>query len=197
MKKTRILALVCAMLLVFSFAYAEKPEADLTKLSTWEGTWLNYLSFLEKDEVKEEMEKLAKSHNKTVEEAVEGMLAMLQNDYAKMKIEGDNVSFLDAEDKEVAKNKYSFVSLVKDTFGDHEFEWALYTTEDKDAKYPALLMVAPHSDKEDSVVHFHVRYGKDQEELKGKQGWFPTFVKEDTTVETFMGELEGLFSGEH
>lgn len=194
MKKTGFLALVCAMLLVFSYAYAEKQTPDVTTLATWEGNWIDFASFYQNEEIKAELEKLAKEHNKNVEEVLAPALAMMKNDIFKLKVEGNTVSFFDADGKELEKNNYTFSSLVKDKFGDFEFEWALYASDNEDAKFHILMLIPPHSDGEDTVLHFHVRYGNHGGEMMEKEGWYPTFVKEDTTVESFKGELAELFS---
>lgn len=194
MKKTRFLALICAMLLVFSYTYAEDQTPDKTTLATWEGTWIDFASFYQNEEIKAELEKLAKEHNKNVEEVLAPTLAMMKNDIFKLSVEGNTISFFDVEGKELEKNNYTFSSLVKDKFGDFEFEWALYVSDNNEAKFPSLLLIAPHSDGEDTVIHFHARYGMNQEEMMGKEGWYPTFVKEGTTVELFKGELAELFS---
>lgn len=194
MKKTRILALVCAMLLLFSYAYAENQAPDLTTLTTWEGTWVDFASFFQNEEIKVELEKLAKEHNKNVEEVLAPTLAMMKNDIFKLSVEGNSISFFDVDGKELEKNEYTFSSLIKDKFGDFEFEWALYVSDNKEAKFPVLLLIAPHSDGEDTVLHFHARYGNHGGELMEKKDWYPTFVKEDTTVESFKGELAELFS---
>lgn len=43
---------------------------------------------------------------------------------------------------------------------------------------------------EEELVHFHMRYGKNADELFKKDGWFPTFVKPNSTMDQIADEVK-------
>lgn len=66
-------------------------------------------------------------------------------------------------------------------------EWDQFEATSKDAKYPVLIMMPIHG--EESLTHFHMRYGKNIDELLKKDKWFPTYVKPSTTTDQLIDEI--------
>ncbi|MDU5274045.1 MAG: zinc-binding protein, partial [Finegoldia magna] len=88
----------------------------------------------------------------------------------------------------IAETEYKFVEKKAVKHGSHMLEWDVFEAVDSNAKYKVLLMMPIHGEEE--LTHFHMRYGNDKEELFAKEGWFPTFVKPNTTDKQIIGEIE-------
>ena len=109
-----------------------------------------------------------------------------------MKIEGNKITFTSKIPSEngdkIAETEYKFVEKKAVKHGSHMLEWDVFEAVDSNAKYKVLLMMPIHGEEE--LTHFHMRYGNDKEELFAKEGWFPTFVKPNTTDKQIIGEIE-------
>lgn len=42
---------------------------------------------------------------------------------------------------------------------------------------------------EEELIHFHMRYGSDENELLGMDNWYPTYVKPNSTLEQIADEI--------
>ncbi|MDO5717116.1 MAG: ZinT/AdcA family metal-binding protein [Tissierellia bacterium] len=163
---------------------------DEASINDWEGTWNNMGAYLDDAEVQEGFEKLAEKEGITVEEAIKNYKAKRDCEFDGLVIADGKVTFLDGfkdkDGKEIETVEYEFVESVKTMHGNFELQWDVFKAKG-DAKYPVLLMMPVHG--EESLTHFHMRYGKDKDELMGKDGWYPTFVKPSSTYEQLVDEI--------
>ncbi len=168
----------------------ETESKDEVTLADWEGTWNNMGAYLDQVDVQEGFEKLAKKEGKSVEEAKRDYFAKRKCDFDGMVIEGNKATLLDGfadkDGKAIETVEYEFVEIHKAKHGNHDLEWNVFKASG-DAKYPILLMMSVHG--EESLTHFHMRYGSDVKELLETEGWFPTFVKPSTTSEQLIDEI--------
>lgn len=172
-------------------ASADKKEA-VKDLKGWEGTWNDFSKYLDDEQLKDAYAEKAKDAGKTPEEVKKELKERRQSEFGGLEIKGDTITFLDGfkdkGGKEIAKVTYKFKDAKKVEHGGKQLEWDIFEAQDKDAKYPVLLLMPVHGEEE--LVHFHMRYGKDADELLKKDGWFPTFVKPNSTMDQIADEVK-------
>lgn len=160
-------------------------------MSDWEGSWNNMGAYLDEEALQPAFEELGKKENQSSEEAKSAYVKKRHSDFNAMVIEGDKVKFLDGfedkEGKEIASNEYEFVETHKVKHGNFDLEWHAFKAKEADAKFKVLLMMPVHG--EESLTHFHMRYGDDAEKVLAEEGWFPTFVKPSTTIDQLIEEI--------
>ncbi|WP_276907814.1 ZinT/AdcA family metal-binding protein [Peptoniphilus duerdenii] len=170
---------------------SEKESEDSVTLADWEGTWNSIEGYLDAEEVQGAYEALGKKDGKSAEEAKAAYKEKRHSDFLGMKIEGNNVTFLDNfEDKDgkaIETSEYEFVHEQKTKFGSKDLEWFVFKSKNPDSKFPILLLM--RVDPEEELIHFHMRYGSDENELLGMDKWFPTYVKPDSTLEQISNEI--------
>lgn len=196
MKKTKLLlaigALFCSVLLYAAPASNASTNAENNKVSLadWEGEWNNMGGYLERPEVQSAYKELAKKENVDVAKAKADYLAKRKCYFDGLKIEGDKVTYLSTfpADKGEAKGEgtYKFVELKEVPRGKATLKWNIFEAEG-DAPYKYLLLMPVGW--EEALIHFHMRYGDDKDELLAKEGWFPTFVKPSSTNDQISGEI--------
>ena len=146
--------------------------------------------YLERPEVQSAYKELAKKENVDVAKAKADYLAKRKCDFDGLKIEGDKVTYLSTfpADKGEAKGEgtYKFVELKEVPRGKATLKWNIFEAEG-DAPYKYLLLMPVGW--EEALIHFHMRYGDDKDELLAKEGWFPTFVKPSSTNDQISGEI--------
>ena len=169
---------------------SKEDDNKAIELSHWDGTWNNMGAYLEDEEIQGAYEGLAKKENMTKEEAKEMYITKRKTDFDGMVIKGNNVKFLDGfedkDGKEIAQADYEFKETKKVPRGDSELVWHVFES-NLDSEYKVLAMM--EVDDEEALTHFHMRYGKDLEEILAKDKWFPTLVKPDSTSEQLIEEI--------
>lgn len=168
-----------------------KEEAQKSvELAQWDGTWNNMGAYLENEELQDAYEGLAKKEDMTVEEAKKMYLEKRKSDFDGLIIKGNKVKFLDGfEDKggkEIAEMEYEYKETKKVPRGDSELIWNIFESKEE-GEYKVLAMM--EVDNEEALTHFHMRYGKDLDEILAKEKWFPTFIKPDSTNEQLYEEI--------
>lgn len=169
-----------------------KEEAnEKVSLSDWEGKWNSMEGYLDKEEVQDAFKTLAEKENTDQETAKKAYLEKRKCDFKGLEIEGEKAKFYQEfpedssnESKEV---EYKFIDKKEVKHGSHMLEWDIFEAVSPDAEYKYLLMMPIHG--EESLTHFHMRYGNDVDELLEKDGWFPTFVKPNTTDSQIIDEI--------
>ena len=173
-------------------AAMDEASAAKTTLAGWKGTWNDFSSYLDKDEVADAYDEAAKMNTTTAEDVKAELKEKRSCEFHGLKIEGDTVSFLDGFESEggteIAKATYECVDSKKVMHGGHELEWDVFKAKEADAKYPVLLMMPVHGEEE--LTHFHMRYGNDVDELMGKDDWYPTFVAPSSTIDQIKDEIK-------
>lgn len=176
---------------------SEKPaqtqkETKSASLVDWKGVWNSIDGYLD-DKGLDDTYKEVATRDKTTPEAVKsGMKKKVAADFKGVEITDDSISFLDGfkdkDGKEIAKSTYKLVGSKKVTHGGAELEWNIFEATDKNAKYPVMLMMPVHGEEE--LVHFHLRFGNNADELLKRDDWYPTFVKPNTTLDQIKDEIK-------
>lgn len=174
-----------------SGAPAAATSADLTSLSSWKGDWNNIDRYLDDPALAPGFATAAKKHNSTPEKEKADLHKRRAADFGGLRIEGDKVTFLDnfpsKDGKEVTSAQYAYDKTYESVVGGKTRTWYAFKATASEAKYPTLMFF-PIDPKED-LLHFHMRYGKNPQELLGKDGWFPTVVAPATTTAQLITEV--------
>lgn len=215
MKNIKFLALVCAISTsLFLYGCSDKKDANANKgnnqstqvcqtenkdsekseevsMADWAGEWNNMGGYLERPEVQDAYKTLGEKENMSADEAKSMYLEKRACEFDGLKIEGDKVTFLSTfpSDNGEAKGEgtYKFVEAKEVQHGNATLSWNVFEAENDDAPYKFLLMMPIHG--EESLTHFHMRYGNDKDELFAKEKWYPTFVKPNTTNDQIIEEI--------
>lgn len=170
---------------------SEEESNSSVTLADWEGTWNSIEGYLDAEEVQGAYEALGKKDGKSAEEAKAAYKEKRHSDFLGIKIEGNNVTFLDNfEDKDgkaIETSEYELINEHKVKHGNYDLEWFVFKSKNPDSKYPILLMMPVHGEEE--LIHFHMRYGSDENELLGMDNCYPTYVKPNSTMEQIAGEI--------
>lgn len=181
---------------------AEEGEESIVEsekkstLADWEGEWESISAYFDDPEVKKGMEEHAKEEGETYEEARAEFDEDRGTDFAGIVIDGDTVAFVDKlEDlgSDSAKGvKYEQVKAYDVKTKEFEFTWFIYEAQG-DAPYKYLALMPVHG--EEHLVHFHMRYGNDIDEMLQKDDWFPVIIKKGSADIDMI--KEELFAHEH
>ena len=98
-------------------AAMDEASAAKTTLAGWKGTWNDFSSYLDKDEVADAYDEAAKMNKTTAEDVKAELKEKRSCEFHGLKIEGDTVSFLDGFESEggteIAKATYECVDSKK------------------------------------------------------------------------------------
>ncbi len=84
---------------------------------------------------------------------------------------------------------YTYGGISTGYWGDYEVAWHCFTNAGAadDDPYKYIILTAVHQDSEESMLHYHLRYGSTEfEDLVTNTDysyWWPTFVASSLTVE--------------
>lgn len=171
----------------------EKPaeEAEQASIADWEGEWNNMGGYLEKAEIQDAFKTLAKKEKTDEASAKEAYLKKRKCDFGGLEIKGDHIKFLkefpDAKGEVIGEADYTYKEKIEVEHGGHKLEWDVFEAKSEDAPYKVLLMMPIHG--EESLTHFHMRYGDDKDSLLKEEGWYPTFVKPSSTDQQIIDEI--------
>lgn len=167
-------------------------SAQKVSLSDWDGEWNDLTAYFNDPELSASFEKVAARDGGTAESQKEQLLKKRHCDFGALKVSGNTVTFydkpVDKGGKEVSHATYEFERSVKVKHGSHDLEWDIFTTKDSGATYPVILMMPIHG--EESLTHFHMRYGSDADKLLTEEKWYPALIKTTSTIDQIKGEIE-------
>lgn len=172
-------------------AEEDQSEDEKASMADWEGEWNDMGGYLEKAEIQEAFKSLAEKENTDEASAKEAYLKKRKCDFGGLEIDGDHVKFLkefpDAKSEVIGEADYTFREKIEVEHGGHKLEWDVFEANSEDAPYKVLLMMPIHG--EESLTHFHMRYGDDKDSLLKEEGWYPTFVKPSSTDQQIIDEI--------
>ena len=172
-------------------AEEDQSEDEKASMADWEGEWNDMGGYLEKAEIQEAFKSLAEKENTDEASAKEAYLKKRKCDFGGLEIDGDHVKFLkefpDAKGEVIGEADYTFREKIEVEHGGHKLEWDVFEANSEDAPYKVLLMMPIHG--EESLTHFHMRYGDDKDSLLKEEGWYPTFVKPSSTDAQIIDEI--------
>lgn len=160
-------------------------EATITEsdnkasLADWEGTWESLSAYFDDPELEESFAEHAEEHGESVEEVKEEFEETKGTEFDVMTVDDDTVTFIADKDADASESAVAYdLSAAYDVVdGDLEYTWFIFEAGD-DASYPYLALMPQHG--EESLVHFHMRYGDDVDAMLEESEWFPVLIKEGT-----------------
>lgn len=169
----------------------KKEETTTVSITNWEGEWNNLGAYLDEPELQDAFKEVAEREKKTEQEIKDEYIEKRKSDFNGMVVEGNKVTFLDGFKEKggnvIDEQEYDYVTSHSAKHGNHEFTWDVFKAKNEDAKFPVLLIMPVHG--EESLMHFHMRYGNDDKELLEKDGWFPTFIRPESTIQQIYDEI--------
>lgn len=170
---------------------SEPAEDGEVTLAEWEGAWNSIDAYADEEELAATFEEVAEKEGQTKDEAIAAFKEKRKCEFKGIKFEGDKVTFLDgfedADGKEIDSSEYEYVKTHEAEHDGGQAQWHEFKAKNDDAKYPVLLLMPVHGEEE--VIHFHLRYGTDGEELMAKDDWYPTLIKPSTTMDQLKAEV--------
>lgn len=163
-------------------AVEKRKEKNIT-LSEWKGIWNNYQVYLEDSELEESMKKLAKNMGMSLEELKKNQIESMKIDFNSMEVKDGKIIFYDDfkenGGKVIEETSYRYKGAHQGKRGVLEFKWYEFEA-DGESKYPIILLMEIRG--ENSLIHFNMRYGEDVKEMLSNENWYPTLVKNSTTL---------------
>lgn len=171
---------------------AKKDSKAEVSLADWQGTWNSIEGYYDEPEIKKAMEAKAKELNKTFDELKAEKAKESHVEWLGLKIDDKTITFLDnfasKNGKEIEKVEYVFKEMKQvGKEGEEHSQWAVFEAKDKNAKHPLLLMMPVHG--EDEITHFHIRYGKNVDEMLKMDEWWPVMAKDSSTTQQVIEEV--------
>lgn len=174
-----------------SATVSPNPSADLTSLAGWKGEWNNIARYLDEPALAPGYEAAAAKHKSTPEKEKSDLKKRRASDFGGLTIEGDRMTFFDdfpaKSGKKISSSQYTFDKTYKSVVGGKPRTWYAFKATAPDATYP-VVMFFPIDPQED-LRHFHMRYGKNPQEILAKEDWFPTVVAPATTTRQLITEV--------
>ncbi len=170
----------------------EQKKTQEVSLSEWNGSWNNIVNYLDDPELAASFEEVGKRENISGDEAKAKLKERRKFEYGALKVEGNKMSFFDNfEDKGgklIGTGEYKFVKSEKVKHGNHDLEFDLFEATNADAPQKFIALMPIHG--EESLTHFHMRYGSDADKLLDPESkWFPALVKTTTTMDQLKDEI--------
>lgn len=169
---------------------ADDEESDLSEdieLADWDGEWNSIAWYLDEEEVQEAYEELAERQDISAEEAKEEYAKEVETDFMAMKIDGDEISFYEEPGGELIEaSKYNYVKAHESEHGGQPFYWYEFEAED-DVEHKNILLLDVHG--EETMPHFHAKYGENIDELVESLGWLPTLISPTSTMDQVYEEI--------
>ncbi|AXY26477.1 zinc-binding protein [Suicoccus acidiformans] len=169
------------------------PSTDV-QLIDWEGEWNSYGAYLEEADVKEALAKAAEKEGQDEAEYTDAIKERRKADFDGLIIDDKTITFLQTradsdEVKESSKGTYTYSETISVDHGGQPMFWYVFEG-DEDAPYPYVLLMDLHG--EDTMAHFHMRYGDDLKALADEDSeWYPTFVASDTSTDQVVFDILG------
>lgn len=165
----------------------EPAEVAPVSLEAWTGEWNSLEEYLNQPELKNIFARMAKASGENEEASFESYRKNHHADFKALAIKGHQVSFFDGkvgEGKAIAEGTYEFVKTLKPEEAGEP--WVEFKAK-KETAYPVLLLLPV---EKEGLVHFHMRYGKDEKEALANKEWSPAFIKPNSTLEQIAEEIE-------
>jgi Zn/Cd-binding protein ZinT len=133
---------------------------------------------------------MAEDDGFTVDDAKNFLHTMMGSSFGDMEITGDTVTYYNPDGTVRCRCEYEFAGKEAVTFGGHEFDWYKFELKSGDeacSEYKYLIATGVHSDGDDGMVHWHIRYGNTSfDDLINNPGyvmWYPTLAEGEISAE--------------
>lgn len=168
----------------------EEDVSEEIELSDWEGDWNSITWYLDAEEVQGAYEELAEKRQISAEEAKIEYRKEVETDFNAITIDSDGILYLEKPVEEdgdtIEEVKYDYVTAHPMEHGGQTFYWHEFKA-DGEADHEIVLLIDVHG--EETLPHFHMRYGNDVEELLADDDWYPTMLSPTATMDQVYEEI--------
>lgn len=133
---------------------------------------------------------MAEDDGFTADDAKNFLQMMMGSSFGDVEIAGDAVTYYNPDGTVRCQCEYEFVGTETVAFGGEEFDWYKFELKSEDeacSEYKYLIATAVHSEGEEGMVHWHMRYGDTSfDDLINNPGyvmWYPTLAEGEITAE--------------
>jgi Zn/Cd-binding protein ZinT len=133
---------------------------------------------------------MAEDDGFTVDDAKNFLQAMMGSSFGDVEIAGDMVTYYNPDGSVRCQCKYEFAGTQTVAFGGEEFDWYKFELKSGDeacSEYKYLIATAVHSEGEEGMVHWHMRYGDTSfDDLINNPVyvmWYPTLADGEISAE--------------
>lgn len=160
-------------------------------LADWEGAWEATSAYFDTPEVQAEIAEHAAEHGETEAEFREELEEGSGTEFDGIVVGDGTITFVanleDLGSPSESAHEYTFSKAYDIVDGNSSFTWHIYEGA-ADAPYKYVALMPQHG--EESLVHFHMRYGDDVDKLLNDDDWYPVMVKKDTAdLDMIMEEI--------
>lgn len=159
-------------------------------LADWAGAFVSLAAYVDDPDFEGEFAEAAKQHNVELGATKAQLKERYGVPFEGLKVDGDTLTLVkkkeDVDSPAEQPVKYTFDESVVQQFKGHELKWFIFKNSEG-GEFSYVMLMPMHG--EESLQHFHARFGSDKEALK-KEETFPTFVDPKTaTKEQIVEEL--------
>lgn len=126
----------------------------------------------------------------TVDDARNFLQNMMRSSFGDVEVAGNTVTYYNPDGSVRCRCEYEFAGKETVTFGGGEFDWYKFEQKSGDeacSEYRYLIATGVHSEGEEGMVHWHMRYGNSSfDDLINNPGyvmWYPTLAEGETSAE--------------
>lgn len=159
-------------------------------LADWDGSFVSLAAFVDDPAYASEFAEAAKKHNVELEPTKAQLKERYGVPFEGLKVDGDSLTLVKKKAQVDAPTEqpvnYTFEESFVQQYKSHELKWSIFKST-AGGEFSYVMLMPMHG--EESLQHFHARFGSDKEALK-KEETFPTFVDPKTaTKEQIVDEL--------
>jgi zinc transport system substrate-binding protein len=167
-------------------------------LSDWTGTWNNFSSYFDSPGITRAYEILAGREGSSPEDVKARYVTgtTYRCDIAALGIQGDTITFYSEKQfvsgaaSHIAYTaRYAYRGEVSTTSGGRVSKWKHFETNDNVPYRHFIALPAEADVPGETMIHFHFRYGNDLNQLLAADGWYPTMIAYDSTVDLLVGHM--------
>ncbi|MDD3710860.1 MAG: ZinT/AdcA family metal-binding protein [Methanothrix sp.] len=125
-----------------------------------------------------------------VDDAKNFLQTMMGSSFGDVEVAGDAVTYYNLDGTVRCRCEYEFAGKEAVTFGGEEFDWYKFELKSGDeacSEYKYLIATGAHSEGDDGMVHWHMRYGNSSfDDLINNLEyvmWYPTLAEGEISAE--------------
>lgn len=168
----------------------DSSEEAVLDLTDWMGSWNSITYYLDEQEVQGAYEELADREDITIEAAKGNYQRKVLTDFTAIVIEENQITYLDGLENEGGKVietvEYEYQEEQTIEHGGQKLSWFKFIAKEE-AMHATILLLDVHG--EESMPHFHFRYGEADEDLLEKEDWYPTLISPRTTLDQVYEDI--------
>lgn len=181
------LLLSCIIAIAYIGCGSSSSETETSTFKAWNGSYKSVNPALEDERMDETYSQIAKDKNKTQAEVKQAIINLLTTKgYENLVFEGNSITY-------TYENQEPFTYTYKTSGVSDDERFYLFTSTSDVLAHPELKYIyttKPHQDTNESMIHFHFKFGANGfDELKTSNS-YPTFAKSSTSLEKMIEDYQ-------